>query len=336
MKFNKSVYSLIFIANLAFLMGFNYLIGNSFYNNKYNMPKDYLEFEKVNDSDFNLDELKNYKDINIIAETNDETIIGLYNPDNNYYINSSKILNADIFRYFSNSDYIQNRNVSIYVGPLLYEMNQNGDIDLSPLENKFDTEIINYFDYKSDIYESPVELVKNLFSIDSNNIRKLYLFNENKKIDSSVIKLLEPDFKLIKKSNIDILKEAFDIFINGGIYEKALSTSLISVLLILFFSIIIFSNSKKKDVYINKIYGADSLSFLTNFIRINAFYLFITFIASDLVVLLYLTFIATNYLVLSNMIFLNIILLILIFLITAIKTIIMFNAVDEEGAKYVL
>ncbi|MGY3776029.1 hypothetical protein [Helcococcus sueciensis] len=335
MKFNKRVYSLIFIANLAFLMGFNYLIGNSFYNNKYNMPKDYLEFEKVNDSDFNLDELKNYKDINIIAETNDETIIGLYNPDNNYYINSSKILNADIFRYFSNDDYIQNKNVSIYIGSIR-DLMQKSEIDFTPLENRFNTEIINYFDYDASIYENDIILVKNLFSIDSNEITKLYVFSENGDIDSSTINLLKSNFKLIKKSNLKMLKDAFNIFLFGRLYEKIISTSLISILLILFFSIIIFSNSKKKDVYINKIYGADSLSFLINFIRINVFYLFIIFIASDLVVLLYLTFIATNYLVLSNMIFLNIILLILIFLITAIKTIIMFKAVDEEGAKYVL
>lgn len=332
MKLNKSIYSLIFIANLAFLMGFNYLLGAASYDNKYNMPKNYLEFEKVNQSNFNLDELKG-KEINVIAETDNEEIIGLYDFEYKYYIETSKILNADEFRYFSNDDYIQNKNVSIYIGSIRDFM-QKSEIDFTPLENRFNTEIINCFDYDASIYENHATLVKNLFSIDSNEITKLYVFSENGDIDSSTINLLKSNFKLIKKSNLKMLKDAFNIFLFGRLYEKIISTSLISILLIVFFSILIFFNSKKKDILINKIFGANSLSFIVNFIRKNVLFLLITLIASDIVISTYLTYIENKAFTLFNILTLNVILLILILLITIIKIIIMFNSIHEEGVEY--
>lgn len=332
MKFNKSVYSLIFIANLAFLMGFNYLLGSASYDNKYNMPKNYLEFEKVNQANFNLDELKG-KEINVIAETSDDGIIGLYDPEYKYYIETSKILSADEFRYFSNDDYLQNKNVSIYIGSVR-DLMQQSEIDLTSLENRFNTEIINYFDYDASIYENDIILVKNLFSIDSNEITKLYVFSENGDIDSSTINLLKSNFKLIKKSNLKMLKDAFNIFLFGRLYEKIISTSLISILLIVFFSISIFFNSKKKDILINKMFGANSLSFIVIFIRRNILFLLITFIASDIVISTYLTYIKNKTFTLFNILTLNVILFILILLITIIKIIIMFNSIREEGVEY--
>lgn len=332
MKLNKSVYSLIFIANLAFLMGFNYLIGAASYDNKYNMPKNYLEFEKVNKANFNLDELKG-KQINVIAETDDEEIIGLYDPEYKYYLETSKILNADVFRYFSNDDYMQNKNVSIYIGSVK-ELMQKSEIDLTSLENRFNTEIINYFDYDASICEDHVVLVKNLFSIDSNKITKLYVFSENGDIDSSTINLLKSNFKLIKNGNFKMLKDAFNIFLFGRLYERMISTSLVSILLIVFFSILIFFNSKKKDILINKIFGANSLSFIVNFIRRNVLFLLITFIVSDLLISTYLTYIENKIITLFNILTVNVILLILILLITIIKIIIMFNSIHEEGVEY--
>lgn len=332
MKFNKSVYSLIFIANLALLMGFNYLLGSASYDNKYNMPKNYLEFEKVNQANFNLDELKG-KEINVIAETSDDGIIGLYDPEYKYYIETSKILSADEFRYFSNDDYLQNKNVSIYIGSVR-DLMQQSEIDLTSLENRFNTEIINYFDYDASIYENDIILVKNLFSIDSNEITKLYVFSENGDIDSSTINLLKSNFKLIKKSNLKMLKDAFNIFLFGRLYEKIISTSLISILLIVFFSISIFFNSKKKDILINKMFGANSLSFIVIFIRRNILFLLITFIASDIVISTYLTYIKNKTFTLFNILTLNVILFILILLITIIKIIIMFNSIREEGVEY--
>lgn len=332
MKFNKSVYSLIFIANLAFLMGFNYLLGATSHDNKYNMPKNYLEFEKINQANFNLAELKG-KEINVIAETDNEEIIGLYDSEYKYYIETSKILSAYELRYFSNDDYIQNKNVSIYIGSIR-DLMQKSEIDFTPLENRFNTEIINYFDYDASIYENDIILVKNLFSIDSNEITKLYVFSENGDIDSSTINLLKSNFKLIKKSNLKMLKDAFNIFLFGRLYEKIISTSLISILLIVCFSISIFFNSKKKDILINKMFGANSLSFIVIFIKRNILFLLITFIASDIVISTYLTYIKNKTFTLFNILTINVILFILILLITIIKIIIMFNSIREEGVEY--
>ncbi|MFM1554540.1 hypothetical protein ABGF35_06735, partial [Helcococcus ovis] len=59
------------------------------------------------------------------------------------------------------------------------------------------------------------------------------------------------------------------MIINGRLYEKIIASSLISVVLILIISITMYIKNDYFDVYVSKIFGANKMNYMLNFIKIN-------------------------------------------------------------------
>ncbi|MFM1552696.1 hypothetical protein EPS65_05995 [Helcococcus ovis] len=326
MKYDRKIYFFIFIVNISLLMGLNYLVSSVGQNNKYNLPINYLEFEKVKQTGFNLDKFKEMNNI-IISETTNDNIIGIYDPNYKYYVNSTKIINPFVYRYFSNDDYMNNKDVAIYIGSI-DDILRKSNFDFKSIGKRYNTEIINYFDFKSDIYEYPVILVKNLFSIKPEQITKIFISSdkENKINYELISKTLGDNFKLIERSDTKTIKDAISLIINGRLYEKIIASSLISVVLILIISITMYIKNDYFDVYVSKIFGANKMNYMLNFIKINIIKLVSTVFISSFTIVMYLKFINHMNLNMNIIIYENLVLLLLILIISLLNINHIFNS----------
>lgn len=284
MKFNLNILLLIFIVNSAIIFGINYLIGQNSLYIKYSMPNNFLEFNGTESSAFTYEDIKGLENFTMIVETgiNDE-VIGLYDPVNQYYEKSTKFIEPDSFRYFSNEDYETGRNVSIHISDI-YEVMRTGTLDLESLGSSYNTEFIHTFDFGSAIYEEPILFVKNLFALDSNDFTKLYVFNEEQAIDETkVIHAMQSfGFEYIKQNHFQILKDTLKLGLFGGLFLNLITISIFANLLMLTMGIIIYNNTKYKQLYLHKVLGANRITYTFNFIKYNGALIIVVLLTSTL------------------------------------------------------
>lgn len=211
----KSIIIYVFLLNIFLIFGINYLVGTIKSDNLYGLSNNHILIEPKAGEKFkykDLEFLKRYNDIIVVAETNKDNLIGLYDPSMEYYIFSTKFVNPKDYRYFSYDDYKSNSKVGILIDSVdkIKEYGLNS-IDISYLENDYDIKIINIFDTNSKIYRDKLRIVQNLFSmgeqeidyisIDSDNLNEIHEIKNyfikldyeeiNKKDDFIIMYLLE-------------------------------------------------------------------------------------------------------------------------------------------------
>lgn len=321
MKKKIRYYLFIFLINICIIFGLNYLIANTEGDNEYSMSSDYLKFKNnKRRKDIDLSFLLNDNKISVVAETNDSKVIGIYDPSMIYYLNSSKIISLSKYRYFSYDDYINKKNVSILIDSIHDVVNGKSSLNYESIEKKYNTNIINIFDFSSDIYEQGVLLVKNLFSINTNEISKIYIQNYENENKENIIK---------KFSSLDFIEEKDDYFtffiklikksLNTKLYTKAILFSVLIIYTILIFLTYSYINKFYDFVLISKIYGGNFYNIVLNFFKNNIIFIILTFILSSMVSCIYLNTIYSFRMKLDFMIIMNIINILIIFIIFLIK-----------------
>lgn len=205
---NLSFFVILFLANCSILLGLNYLVSNLELNNKYGMSSNVMSFNVVDSSLLNFNYILENENIRVIAETDNKSIIGLYDPSYYYYINANKIISPSEFRYFSSEDYTSNSNVSIYIEDLSEVLQNEDRFNIVDINNKYNTKIINILDKDSEIYADNIKLVKNLFSLEKSSIKKIYIDADDsfvsRKLDKS--RLLKMGLEYIEPEKMDVFQ----------------------------------------------------------------------------------------------------------------------------------
>ncbi|MFM1515724.1 hypothetical protein [Helcococcus ovis] len=116
------------------------------------------------------------------------------------------------------------------------------------------------------------------------------------------------------------------MIINGRLYEKIIASSLISVVLILIISITMYIKNDYFDVYVSKIFGANKMNYMLNFIKINIIKLVSTVFISSFTIVMYLKFINHMNLNMNIIIYENLVLLLLILIISLLNINHIFNS----------
>lgn len=252
---NLIYYILLILFSIVIVFGINYLVGSDFSKIYYGMSRDFVHFERVETKDTSLDFLKEYEDIKVIAQTNDNSIIGVYDPNMFYYINSSKVIYNGHYRYFSQNDYIKNSNVSIVSYPVVEMLNNGISIRQSEIkyfEEEYNTDIIHIFDIYSEIFqaEEDIKIAKNLFSINIGDITSIYIDSDsNRIINEATSKLISAGFNLKSKANS--IYETIKISFKGRLYVKFYLIS--TILFYILFIVVSFIFLSKYKIYMNAI-----------------------------------------------------------------------------------
>lgn len=292
MKEKRKFYTIIFILNICLLFAFNYLVSGAYYNYKYDLGTDYLQFIKTNknkNSDFSF--LLDYEDLSVVAEINkDDSMVGLYDPSMHYYLESSKIISPQRLRYFSKDDYINKKNVSILLAGQESILSGKIDEKLHVFEDKYSTNIINTFDIKSAISSTSrnLKLIKNLFSINTSDIDHIYMRNHPKEKENDLISHFElAGFKQNKDNIFQLLQRFIVINWNTGLYTRAILLSLGIIYMILIFFTEIYSRRLKKDILISRIYGASLKDYINLYLKDHIAKVFIVLLVSTILTIFY-------------------------------------------------
>ncbi|MDO5017853.1 MAG: hypothetical protein Q4E02_00995 [Lagierella massiliensis] len=301
-KLSKNIYILFFIVTQLIILGLNFIAGAYPDESKYSIGKEYKILIKDDNvkKEFDLEILKQYDYISVVGETKTPEIIGLYDPTMHYYNLATIITSPDVFRYFSKDDYKNNTNVGILKKPIEPIVNRGiSSKTLDNLEQKFNSEIINIFDPSSYIFDkSDAEFVKNLFSIKSENISRLYIEKiEDGDFDFVINNLLNSGWKIEEMppgelTLKDLILSYRDLGKNGRfIYQLQV------VLIILFLYLVFIDFSKNKNfILLSVTFGGRLKSILYEVLpKIFLSLLLVSFL-STAIITLYLNYIKMNLL----------------------------------------
>lgn len=274
---NYLYFILIIAFSIIAVFGINYLVGSDFSNIYYGMTRDFRYFEKLRDNNITLDFLKKYDDIKVIAKTNNDSVIGVYDPSMFYYSNSSKIISNGEYRYFSTYDYKKNSNVSILSYPVVEMINNGMTISQSEIkyfEEEYNTDIIYVFDLYSEIFqaEEDIKIAKNLYSIDIRDITSIYIdAYKNNIINEVTSELINAGFNL--KIQANSIYETIKLSFKERLYVKFFLIS--TILFYILFIVVSFIFLSKYKSYINtmRIWGGSIKDiflnkFITNLITV--------------------------------------------------------------------
>lgn len=288
-KYGK-YYFLIFIANISLLFSLNYLVGKGQNNNIYSLSKNYQEFIKGKDIRGDLSFLLENNHIRVIGEVNHE-IIGLYDPMMEYYIKSSKVISPTRFRYFSLNDYIDKKDVGIIFNDINEIISHNDDKKVREAEDKFNTKIVNEFDFSSNIYKDGLVIIKNIFSIDPQNIKRVFIDYDIGDIAPIIKKMEEVGFVKKEKSSVDLLWKALRNIHRESLYTKTIFINSIVVYFFLILICFLFIRSQKNEMVISRLFGSTEYEYIKIFIVVNIFKIILCLLISSILVMWYFKFI---------------------------------------------
>lgn len=172
-----------YLTFLIVLFTINYTLGNFYYvsnPNPYGLSNTYIKLTQTTNTEVDYSSIVDYnmESIRIIASTDQEDVIGLFDPSMFYYINATKATQPAILRYFSADDYKNKRDVSVAIN-----LCQVGNFDsLQTTSSLTNTSVINclqspYFDD-----EHNLSLAKNLFSITGKQGTQVYIDSNHKNV----------------------------------------------------------------------------------------------------------------------------------------------------------
>lgn len=181
---NKFIISLLVILNCIIILGLNYVVGRDLVYPDYDMSENFIKLKsnrnnsnKKNDFDFLLE----YDDIKVIAETNRNGLIGLYNPTMDYYYKSTKFNALGRLRYFSMDDYREKKKVAININEISPNFRHTKETSFFDIPEVKGMEYINTFDPNSTIYKDGLRVIVNLFALSSTSFDTIYIDSDNVK-----------------------------------------------------------------------------------------------------------------------------------------------------------
>lgn len=181
---NKFIISLLVILNCIIILGLNYVVGRDLVYPDYDMSENFVKLKsnrnnsnKKNDFDFLLE----YDDIKVIAETNRNGLIGLYNPTMDYYYKSTKFNALGRLRYFSMDDYREKKKVAININEISPNFRHTKETSFFDIPEVKGMEYINTFDPNSTIYKDGLRVIVNLFALSSTSFDTIYIDSDNVK-----------------------------------------------------------------------------------------------------------------------------------------------------------
>lgn len=289
----------------------------------YNMSRKFLKFQKNDNykNGLNLNFLLDYKDVDVIVETNKRDTIGVYNPTMIYYINSSKVRSLGTFRYFSTNDYKTKSNTAIY---FVEDLDNFNNIEIEKLSENSGFNIINIFLEDSAIYKSGVKFVVNLFSLDSSDITKIYVDSKNENSLNEVReRFLNIGFSDINTSEkATIFKIAESVLYNR--YNSFVFFNSFMGYLLFCYSYCIYLSKYKKYINLYLSYGATLTIILKNKIKVFGLLSIISFSASYILSKLYFNYLDLNYLDMLDYLSIFIFVTLTVLIITSIMILVMY------------
>ena len=334
LKDNKIIILLIFLTSSILIFGFNYLYGNNRKPSPYFMSDKFIAFES-NNNNHSLDFLNMNENISVVAEIKNSKDVAIYDPVMKYYMGSTKIINPALFRYFSKEDYQNKNNVSILIYPVIdFVEGKISEYDKKEVEDNYHTEIINMFDVQSYIAnDGKVDVVRNLFTIKPENISTLYIDSSDGKSLKSVAESLEKigyKRKEIKMYDKLTLRDLIKTYPEYKVYAQFITNSTVMAVAMYAISLWMFLNKYKKFVIISANFGAKLKDIMKMFIEKALGYSFITCAISTALTYGYLAIINENEIAIYLILQLQIILIILTVILSALRAKLSYNEFEKE------
>ncbi len=243
------------------LFCFNYIMANDYITlvpNPYALGKSYAVMEAKLASEYDLAFLLKKRNVVIVAETTDQSMVGIFDPTLKYYFASTKFIAPERFRYFSFDDYENSKRVGISIREVSPENNPLG-VNYSELENKYNLKIINAFDYFSKIsyYNREMEVVVNLFALDTREIRRLYIDSEyTYEIDEVVRELASQGFVRVKPYTYRSIWTSFAVISKLKKYVTFFSNGMYMAVFLLIYLCFVYTGSLRKFIAVSLTCGA--------------------------------------------------------------------------------
>lgn len=264
---NKIIIILLSVLNCIMILGLNYVVGRDLKTTDYHMSENFVKLKSNNNvtkSENSFDFLLEYDDVNVIAETKTEGLIGLYNPTMNYYYNASKIYELGHRRYFSMDDYREKKNVAININTVFDKRLDEINVEISEVK---DAEYINIFMTESDIYKSGVKVVSNLFFLSSTSFDNIYIDSVNiKNLETVKNKIKTLGYDEIKFDNRNPLKDSLLKSFDGG-YTRTMFQGVIASYFVFCYVFLIYISKYNKYLRISLEYGATLKGLLKEFFK---------------------------------------------------------------------
>ncbi len=302
---NNILIFIFFIAvSCASIFCINYAVSNYVHNEfPYEMTQNYVALkakENISKTNDGFDFLTMYKNISVVAETDDRELIGLYDPTMKYYIGSTKFVNSEMFRYFSPEDYANKNRVGIVIYPII-EILENGFPDNSKIEDFYNINVINIFDTNSYIVENDCRVVMNLFAIEPEKIKTIYIDSEN--IDNIEIIKSKIEKYGYEQQHIEpppVLKAVYSS-LQLKRYVLFMFQSLVALYFLLLYVTALYSYRYAKHIYISRMCGATLGSMLKLLSRRVLLPIIFISIIPPSITSLYLWVINKNYMTFINL-----------------------------------
>lgn len=298
----RFLFTIFLVLNLIFFMSTNYIISRNLKESSYGMSKKYIKLINTNDNrvKHDISFLLKFNDISVIAETENNEIVGLYDPTMNYYIHSSKIRGLGRYRYFSFEDYKNKNNVAIYI-------NENSD----PKEAMYNAEkfinfegekydIISIFLNPSKIYKENLKYIVNIFAMDTSNFKTIYVDSNNKK---SLLEVKEKFMNLGYVNSSESSRTGFVELINNSVNDKYSSFVLFPsiVMIILFiYTYLIYLSSYHKNFMLNLNFGATFNKMFIKFLKKIVGIYILSCILAIALIFVFFNYINKNYLYITD------------------------------------
>lgn len=224
----------------------------------------------------NLNLLTDFKDLTVVAETDNSKVVGVYDSKFKYYLNSSKYEVRNEFRYFSMEDYKQSNNVCV----IFDEINQER-IPILPKSKQYvldginvELKPINCLSLTHWNKYGKIETFANIFAIPSTSIKIIYLDSPNIdniiKIKSKLEKqgFIEKKLQHPNRTLYQIYKDSVD----GRKYNIFIQTILFCSIVTYIILLVVICKNNRNLIEISDIVGADFIKLLS----VNYVYLTIT------------------------------------------------------------
>ena len=224
----------------------------------------------------NLNLLTDFKDLTVVAETDNSKVVGVYDSKFKYYLNSSKYEVRNEFRYFSMEDYKQSNNVCV----IFDEINQER-IPILPKSKQYvldginvELKPINCLSLTHWNKYGKIETFANIFAIPPTSIKIIYLDSPNIdniiKIKSKLEKqgFIEKKLQHPNRTLYQIYKDSVD----GRKYNIFIQTILFCSIVTYIILLVVICKNNRPLIEISDIVGADFIKLLS----VNYVYLTIT------------------------------------------------------------
>lgn len=215
----------------------------------------------------NLNLLTDFKDLTVVAETDNSKVVGVYDSKFKYYLNSSKYEVRNKFRYFSMEDYKQSNNVCV----IFDEINQER-IPILPKSKQYvldginvELKPINCLSLTHWNKYGKIETFANIFAIPSTSIKIIYL--DSPRVDN-IIKIKS---KLEKQGFIEkklqhpnrTLYQIYKDSVDGRKYNIFIQTILFCSIVTYIFLLVVICKNNRNLIEISDIVGADFIKLLS-------------------------------------------------------------------------